>query len=527
MMKGATRHLLLGVLLLAGGCGNRTPEGARLRVTVIGDAEPGNSLARRIAAEAESPTLVASDGAALSIPALASSWRFVDGGHSLILRLRPLKWSDGTPFVAADVVASLRRAAEPRRGTSGSVPATAPALALQYAGISAAGAIAAGRLPPSRLGVLAPTSRVVEIRLDAASPLLLGWLADPALAVTRPARKTGNSSGNAGTGNIAIDAPTLAAYRGSGPATDRIITRRTRSGDPDARPAQIHLSASIDATAPISAFVRGQGDIVIGEGLAGLGEARGVPTAGVLRLDPLWGVYGYRLNALSGPLSNPKVRLALAIAVERTGLTARYGIAAMAPVTGLVPPSLDPGRAPDWTTADPAVRLAQAKALLGAAGWFDARPLRLNLLLTPGAEHRSIAESVAADWARIGVIVSVTVVTAVVLDRLVARGDFDMALDESAMPVPDVAAMLSRWRCGAGAFCDTNGDALLAEARAAAPDARAPLLARAEAQLMAGPPLVPLFAPVRWALVSNKVTGWVPNAAGSHPLARLAAGRQN
>jgi hypothetical protein len=48
------------------------------------------------------------------------------------------------------------------------------------------------------------------------------------------------------------------------------------------------------------------------------------------------------------------------------------------------------------------------------------------------------------------------------------------------------------------------------------------LLARAEAEWMAAPPLIPLFTPVRWALVSRQVDGWLPNRAGRHPLGRLA-----
>jgi hypothetical protein len=40
--------------------------------------------------------------------------------------------------------------------------------------------------------------------------------------------------------------------------------------------------------------------------------------------------------------------------------------------------------------------------------------------------------------------------------------------------------------------------------------------------MLADTPFVPLFTPVRWALVAPRVGGFVPNPAGAHPLGRIA-----
>jgi ABC-type transport system substrate-binding protein len=357
--------------------------------------------------------------------------------------------------------------------------------------------------------------------------MLLGWLAEPGLGVVapRPASK-GAAKGEA--------PPTLAAYVASGPDRQRLLTRRTITASPDARPAEIRVSTSTDARAAVAEFVAGRQDIVIGEGLSGLGEARTAARSDALRLDPLWGVYGYLVNGLRGPTADPGVRRALAMAVDRPALAGSFGIAAIQPAETLVPPtrpSALPGlprpqsnAAPDWTRIDYDARLAEARRLLADAGWTADHPLRLVLLLPPGRDHRAVAERVGADWARVGILLGVTEVDAEAFDRLVKRGDYDLAVSEDSLPVPDAAAQLARFGCGAGAYCNASVDALLTAARSAGPADRPALLLQAEAVMLVAPPLIPLFTPVRWALVGRRVDGWVPNRAGSHPLSRLAAG---
>lgn len=509
MMVAKRSMAFTALALVLAGCGASEPEGARLTVTVIGDAERPAGLAKRLEAEATRPTLVARDGAGQIVSGLATSWRFVDDGRSLILRLRPAKWSDGKELTSNDVVAAFRRAASKRD----------PAVA--NSGLAGSRAITAGRVSATRLGVMAPIARVVELRLDAASPLLLGWLAEPGLGVTR-------------FGKIP---PTLAAYDASGPSVRRRLTRRGIRAAPDQRPAEIIIESRDDAKPAVAAFVQGKTDIVIGDGLAGLGEARTAARPEALRIDPLWGVYGYVANGLRGDTADSGVRRALAMAIDRTALSADFGIAAIAPADGLLPQGLagaqptarrkavgttTPPAVTGWADLDQDARLVEARRLLAAAGWSEARPLRLVLLLPPGRDHRSVAEKVAADWARIGVLLAVTIVDAATHDRLLARGDFDLALTEASMAVPDAGALLGRWQCGAGPYCNVAADALLGRARLAPPAERAQLLAAAETEMMAAPPMIPLFTPIRWALVARGVDGWVPNRAASHPLARLA-----
>lgn len=468
--------------LLLAGCGVADPEGATLRVTVAGNGD----LGARLEAQATQPTLIARDGAGQVVAGLATSWRFVDDDRSLILRLRPIKWSDGSELVSRDVVAAHRRAALRREP------------ALVHAGVENADRIAARRVPVASLGVRAPIARVVEVRLAAVSPLLLEWLAEPQLAVTRPGAA----------------APTLAAYTASGPAGQRLLTRRDETAAPDRKPAKITIVETPDTNAAITAFNRRETDIVIGNGLAGLGDARAGVRPDALRIDQLWGVYGYVAD-LSGPLADPSVRRAIGLAIDRPALAGRFGLSALVPVNGLLPPPLGSPAPPADIEAD----RREASALLMAAGWGGEKPLRLTLLLPPGRDHLSVAEAVGADLATIGVELVVSEVAD--LPRAVARVRHDLALTEASLAVPDAAALLARWRCRPRGHCNAEADALLDRARLAPAADRPALLAEAEAAMMTGPPMLSLFTPVRWAIVSRRVDGWVPNRAGSHPLGRM------
>lgn len=474
----------LAALLLLVGCSQTDPEGERLDVTVVGTPWPGG-LAARLEAEATQPGLIARDGTGAIVPGLASSWRFVDNDTGLILRLRPTKWSDGRTLGSNEVVSAFRRAAV--RGEP----------ALRQGEIAGAAGIAAGTTSASKLGVLAPIARVVEIRLANASPLLLGWLAEPGLAVTR-------RDGRA----------TLAAYRAAGPAGRRVLTRREAMAGPAARPDSIAISSTTDATTAVARFASGETDIVIGDGLAGLGEARTVARPQTLQVEALWGVYGYIANTRSGPLRDPQLRRALTLATDRSALATRVGLAAMAPVEGLLPPALAPAAA---AAPDTATRQAAAAALRSGKP-----PIRLMLLLPPGHDHRVIAERVAADWAALGVTLAISEVDAATVSARIKRGNFDLALTETSLPVADAAALLARWRCDGGLVCDPAADALLDKARTAPLAERPALLVAAEARWLEAPPMVPLLTPLRWALVARTVEGWTANRAGSHPLGRLA-----
>ena len=478
-------QFLVPALLLAA-CSNQ-PQGGELKVAVIGDG----GLAEHLAAEATTATLVQRGANGELATGLATSWRFLDDGDALILRLAPVRWpgSDGAAgaeLVANDVVNSLRR---PRNAEARAV--------LAEAGLTARGT------------TRAPIARVVELLPRPPTPFLLDWLAEPALAVRS----------NRGV-----------AYPGAYAETrsEGVISLDRRGGDAraDARAARIRIEQP-DVAGAVRRFIAGEVHVVLGEGLAGLGTVRAGATGRALVVEPVHGVIGLAINpnlpprgkaGKAGALADPRLRQALLLAADPDALANRFALSALQAQyqlwDGLPPPA-------DARAQPRPDRLVQAAALLAEAGYTPAAPLALTLLIPPHAEAELIAREIAASWAPLGIglkILRNTQAAATDLPR------HDLALRQLVAQVPDAVAHLARWRCGQVQPCSAEADRLIGEARRAGTDlaTRAAAITAAETALMADPAFIPLLRPVRWALVANGVTGFEANAQARHPLGRLA-----
>ena len=507
------RHWLCSAWLplLAACTGGGSERTAVLRADVVGTLDDPASPPRAALTQATQLGLVQFDGAGQIVPGLAASWRVVDGGRSIIFRLRPAKWSDGRALKAKDVVAVFQRIMAPASNNS---------LKPLLSGIDNAASTSGGRAPMKLLGVSAPLDMVVEIRLASPDAGLLQLLALPQAAIVR-----GESRPPAIGAFVVADATARPVTLSR---NDRYFAAETT------RLGGVALTAAPDAPGAVARFAHGQTDLVTGDGIAGLGEAVTVAAPSTLRIEPTWGVYGYQANLAKGPLADPRVRRALAMTVDRAGLLARlFRVPAMVPLVSLVPPDASGGAnapaVPDWTGLDPGARHALAVQLLGAAGYGPDKPLRLTISLPPGYEHDRVADAVARDWLPLGVIASWVERAPPAQRRAVARGDYDLALVERTAPAPNALFFLRPFTCAGSAhgYCNPQADALIDGARTMADeDARAEALAHAEAAMLADTPMIPLFVPIRWALVARGVTGWTPNQGGQHPFAALYVAKE-
>ncbi len=487
---------VLIVALTVAGCGGKSSDtGATLRVDIV--AAPGGGEVARAVAAATQVGLVGFNERGEVVPALASSWRVIRDNRSIIFRLAPRHWPDGRPVTAAEVVAAFRRAAMPASRN--------PARPL-LAALDGGSDILRGALPPSALGIDAPVDNVVEVRGAGAMPGLLPLLAQPELAVTLP----GPKPPALGPMRVASAKPLVLERNPAAPAGATSLARVAVEPQDDPGPA-------------IARFAHDRTDLVVGNGLAGFDDARLLAASNALKVEPAWAVYGYLVRP-AGALADARVRRALAMAVDRDDLGSRLFGVALAPVLGLVPPLPgEPAPAqPDWAVQAPAARLDLARQLLAAAGYDATHPLTVTISLPDAREHANVAAEVASDWARIGVQAQTVVRSPAAHALAVARGDYELALVERTAPVDSALPFLTPFACSRAGYCNPGADALVTAARAAVdPASAATTLLAAEAAMVADTPMIALFAPVRWALVSPRVTGWVPNAAGQHPLALL------
>lgn len=467
MRRRVIKRLALGFALALAACGEpeRPAPGGTLRVSVVGALDPALPPTaldppRSILTASTQQGLLALGPAGELAPGLARSWNVSDDGLRYLFRMRDdVRWIDGRPITAGDAVAVIKRALAPRGGH----PLRRYLLAIDE--------------------VAAPTQGIVELSLTEPIPDLLRYLAQPSLAIMRQGAEPPASG------------PFALAPGATLPL--RLIANPTFHSAGVMALGEVRLIPE-PARAATARFQRGEVDLVTGGATTGLLDARAAG-GGALRIEPTWGVYGYRAGN-GAALADARVRRALALAIDRDALLARvFNIPAMLPASALVPPGVaGPLAARDWAAAPIEERRARALALLAEAGYGPERPLTLVLSLPAGDEHAAVARETASQWAALGVRTRGVARTPERHASILAAGAFDLAVIEAIAPAPSPAFFLAPF--------------------AAAGEPITPAVARSIVERDA---VIALFTPVRWSLVAPGVSGWIDNAAGAHPLHRL------
>lgn len=446
--------------------------------------------------------LVALDAQGEAIPALAERWIITEDGMSFIFRLREQTWPDGTEIDSASVRRGLERAIAALDGTS---------LALDLAPVQ---------------DIRAMAGRVVEIRLSAPVPDLLHLLAQPELALR---------SADGGTGPMLVERDGALARLRLKPPLERGLPDMV-DWEADAREIDLTVAPGDEA---IALFDAGTVQLVLGGRLGQLPQVDTGPLSrGTVRIDPAIGLFGLQVRTGRGMLADPAVREALAMALDRPELLARYNVGGWVPTTRVVAPGLpgDPGYITErWSGADLADLRREAASRVrawragnpgnpgnsgnsgnsgeGGGQGADGLP-QLTLSLGDAPGDRWLLRDLAAQFATIGI-------------RLVRAEDADTAdlvLVDQVARYADPRWFLNQFHCSLRrGLCDEDADYLV-ELVQETPDSveRATLLAEAEAELLQANIFIPIGAPLRWSLVRGSVTGFLPNAYAFHPLPPLA-----
>jgi peptide/nickel transport system substrate-binding protein len=341
----------------------------------------------------------APDGKTLE-PGLAESWQGNGDGTEFIFHLRPAKFSDGTPVTAADVVASLKRAA-----SAGS----------QW-----------GRFFKPITGFAVIDDRTVKLTLDKPFTPLLNNLALFSSAII-PAKQAEAAK--------LPDTPT-----GSGPFVmqewrhgDRMVLARNPNywqtgkpsldevdlvvvGEDNSRVLQLQ-SGDLDATILVPfnlvSQLKANPDLQVGG-------------ASVFRSDFVM------LNARKKPFDDQRVRQALNYATDRQGLV--DGVLAG---NGTVASSAMPAMA----CRDPKLAayphdIAKARALLQQAGLAEG--FAATMLVPSGdATAQQVAVALQSDLAKIGVRITLQQIEEGTQWDVTKKGDYEMSLSYASSDTID------------------------------------------------------------------------------------------
>lgn len=424
--------------------------------------------------------LVAYDARGEIEPGLAERWIVTDDGLSYIFRIKRATWSDGQPVSADEVAKSLRTSL-----ASGSVNAMKPML---YAVTD----------------IVAMTDRVIEIRLSTPQPGILHIFAQPEMAISRRGRGSGPYRIHRRFPNSFVLQPVLAEGSSPSDVDEQAIANATRKlrGESAA-----HALARFDA-GEAALVLAGRFDDYL------LARAAGVPNSRIRR-DLSIGVFGLAVMRGSKVLDSPDRRAALAMAIDRTRLLSRFGIAQWRPVETLLPGPIEGLREqarPDWTALDQDDRITRARSIASSwRGEDGGRPV-VRIAIPDGPGGRILFAQLAADWNAIGID----------LRRASAAFPADLRLVDQVAPAPTALWFLQAFGCKSPYFCSEAAEKALTEARTATDlDTRATKLAEADTALAASQNFIPIASPLRWSAVDPSLSGYRENATAFHALNRL------
>jgi oligopeptide transport system substrate-binding protein len=337
--------------------------------------------------------LVTEDARGQLIPGMAEHWSVSADGRTWTFALRPgLRWSNGQPLDAPQVVASFRRAF---------APATAAPFAELFDALHNARAVQAGAVPPTALGVSATDARTLVFRLDRSAPLPALLTLPIAFPVYLPAVQAHGTQHTRPGRLVGNGAYRLQAWT---PQANLVVARNPHfHAARTVAIERVRFHVTEDAAAELQRYAAGDLDItevVPPQPLSALRERFGTQ----LRISPYLGAFWLGFNLTRPPFADDAaLREALSLAVDRDILTRHVTGLGETPAYGLVPPGIA-GYVPATPPAaqlTQAQREARARALYRAAGYSRAKPLVLELRYNTSTPHRRLALAVAAMWRQV------------------------------------------------------------------------------------------------------------------------------
>ncbi|MEM7742675.1 MAG: ABC transporter substrate-binding protein [Pseudomonadota bacterium] len=308
-------------------------------------------------------------------PGLAETWTVSDDARHWRFRLRGgLRFHDGTACTAESVARSLERMARPDKGyTLG-----APGVWHQY---MADAEITCEDDLTLNVRLTAPLADFPEI-------LAQGFIAAPSMIVALDGGGTALPCGTGPYRVLRADPDLVVAERvdghfraGSGPKDVRWMREPTAEGRRDL-------------------LVSGRAQVAIGVPSPGLDPVSGITW--LRYVNPVAIIY--LLNSAQGPLSDPRLRKALDLAVDRRAVVQNVLGGHAVPLHAIMPPFSQGADRPAPVAQD----LPAARRLMAEAGYADGLTLRLDCPTRLPDEAEALTAELARQIRPLGITLDVT-----------------------------------------------------------------------------------------------------------------------
>lgn len=524
-MRRASLLLLSASMLLAGGC---HPSEKRADLVFINGAEPETLDPALITGQPEGRIvnalfegLLRFDRHGRSTPGVAASWEISPDRLTYTFHLRPdARWSDGRPVVAGDFVESWRRTLD---------PATASAYSYQLFALKGAEEFANGKGGRagdfSAVGVKAPDDRTLVVTLRQATPYFLDLCAFPTLYPVRTDLIAKYGDGWVKPRNlIGNGAFLLSSWR----INDSVrLNKNPLYWDA----ANVHLG-SVEVL-PISKanvaynfYAAGQADLIMDKGLAPPSLLDALKARSDFHAAPFLGTYFLRFNCAKGPFTDPRVRKAFSMALDRKRVTTKITRAGETDALTFVPPGIPGYKAPEGLPENH----AEARRLLAEAGYPEGRGFPLTTYLySEGELNEGMAIELQSMWREVlGVTVQLARQEWKVYLNSLGSLDFGIARSSWVGDYPDPNTFLDLFVSASGnnrtGWSSPRYDRMISEAGAERdPARRFEILRKAEEFLVREEaPIAPVFFYVGIQLYDGKRIGGIEaNVLDEHPIREI------
>lgn len=461
--------------------------------------------------------LVVSDSEGNPVPGVAEKWENQQF-KVWTFHLRPnAKWSNGQPVTAQDFVYSWQRLADPKT-------ASPYASFLQYGHIENVDDIIAGKKPASTLGVKALDDHTLQVTLTQPIPYFHKLLVNAVMSpVYRPAiEKAGDNwtqpENWVGNGAFKLQAHVI---------NERItLVRNPEYWD------NAHTILNKVTFLPISSevsdvnryFSENGSDITNNTLPIELFKKLQRENGKELHVTPYLCTYYYEMNNQRAPFTDARVRTALKLGLDRDIMVNKVLAQGQLPAYSYTPPATDGMELlpPDWFKWSQEQRNAEAKKLLGEAGYSADKPLTFSLLYNTSDMHKKLAIAAASLWKKnLGVNVKLENQEWKTYLDTRHQGNFDVAraawCGDYNEPTSFLNTMLSDSSNNTSHYKSADYDKVITDAIGAADEkARAADYAQAEHLLDKDSVIVPVYYYVNARLVKPYVGGY----SGKDPLDR-------
>ncbi|MDO5417351.1 MAG: peptide ABC transporter substrate-binding protein [Lachnospiraceae bacterium] len=396
------------------------------------------------------------EGNAVLVPGQAESWEKTpneDGTVTYVFKMRDgIKWSDGKDVTAGDFEYSWKRLANPE---------TTSDYCYMIDMIKGYAEVADGSADPDTLAVKAIDDKTLEVVLTYDCPYFEEVLAFPAVLPVRQDVVEGNDEWTYDAANYISNG----AYRMKEWSHNAyILTEKNENyyAVDELGPETIKYTLLDDENAMLAAYKSGELDFIQS---VPMDELPNYLASGELDIKEYLGTYYVCFNTEDEVFSDPRVRKAFSLAIDRHYIVENVSQSGEVPASGYVPAGVSDAEGPsgdDFRTVggdyygvaeeDYEKNCEEARALLAEAGYPDGKGFpTVEYLYNTADNHKKIGEALQNMWQEVlGVTVTLNNQDWNVFLETRKQGNYQIARNGWVADYNDPCTFLDMWYTGGG-----------------------------------------------------------------------------